>query len=182
MCSNICIHAYFFVAHDGRQLKDDNYVIVDESPIAERLMEWCSWRPSLDTSFVSLSQHGLNPMAPDFYPQCQRPRKAKKQLQPKNTTFENTQQKEQLYINKPEEDWQLRLQKRRSLVVSIKETPVYQAASALRERSHQTALRTPSPDDRSVSKRQWEEKVMKWRNALKHKQLNGLATKTNASA
>ena len=140
-----------------------------------------------------LSQRGINPMAPEFYPQFQRPPQSistkpparnnqktkhphttKKQLQLKNTTFENTQQKEQPCINKSEEDWQLRLQKRRSIVASIKETPEYQAASAPREGSHQTALRTPSPDDRSVSKRHWEQKVMRWRNALKNKQINGL--------
>ena len=157
------------------------------------------FQPPIDTSFVSLSQQGINPMAPEFHPQFQRPpqstkpsavnnqetkhpRKAKKQFQPKNTTSENTQQKGQLCINKSEEDWRLRLRKRRSIIAFIKEFPEYQAAWAPRGGSHQAALRTPSPDDRSVSKRQWEEKVMKWRNALKHKQLNGLATKTNASA
>ena len=169
-----------------------------------------TYPPGIHTPFVSLSHHELNPLAPVFYsqhpqpyPQFQQPphsistkpsarnlhktdnpkhpHKAKKQPQPTSTAAsKNTQQKEPLCINNNNEDWQQRLQKRSSIIASIQWS--YQAVLAQREGSHQAALRTPSPDGHSVSKRQWEKKVMKWRNALKNKELNGLATKANASA
>jgi len=67
-----------------------------------------------------------------------------------------------------EEDWQRRLQKRHDIVAIIKETTEYQAFSAHRGKPRRAALRTPSPNDRSVSKRQWEDKVQKWRTALRN--------------
>lgn len=68
-----------------------------------------------------------------------------------------------------EEDWQRRLQKRHGIVALIKESPEYHAFAAHRNGSRRTAsmARTPSPNDRSISKRQWEEKVQKWRSALR---------------
>jgi len=73
----------------------------------------------------------------------------------------------QLLPEASEEDWQRRLRKRNSIVAAVKETPEYSAFSAQRRDSRRAALRTPSPDDRSVSKRQWEEKIQKWRTALR---------------
>mmetsp|Transcript_101038 Transcript_101038/g.184363 ORF Transcript_101038/g.184363 Transcript_101038/m.184363 type:complete len:239 (+) Transcript_101038:80-796(+) len=67
-----------------------------------------------------------------------------------------------------EEDWQRRLQKRHNIVATVKETPEYQAFSAHRGATRRATLRTPSPNDKSVSKRQWEEKVHKWRTALRN--------------
>jgi len=66
------------------------------------------------------------------------------------------------------EDWERRLQKRHNIVALIKETPEYRAFSAHRAGPRRAALRTPSPNDRSVSKRQWEDKVQKWRTALRN--------------
>mmetsp|Transcript_67707 Transcript_67707/g.128870 ORF Transcript_67707/g.128870 Transcript_67707/m.128870 type:complete len:248 (-) Transcript_67707:583-1326(-) len=70
------------------------------------------------------------------------------------------------------EDWERRLQKRHNIVALIKETPEYQAFSAHRAGPRRAALRTPSPNDRSVSKRQWEDKVQKWRTALRNRHSN----------
>lgn len=67
-----------------------------------------------------------------------------------------------------EEDWQRRLQKRHNIVAATKETPEYRAFSSASFRARRAALRTPSPNDRSVSKRQWEEKIHKWRTALRN--------------
>lgn len=70
--------------------------------------------------------------------------------------------------NATEADWQRRLQKRRGIVESIKASPEYKACSSRHEGRRRRSLpRTPSPDDRSVSKRQWEEKVSSWRAALR---------------
>ena len=137
---------------------DDNMMHCHTHPIGPSIIS--TYPADIQTSSVSISH--LNPMAPVFYPthpqpytwfqqplhsisttpsarnhqktdNPKQPHKAKKQPQPKSTASENTQQKEPLCINKSEEDWQLRLQKRHRIVASIKETPEYQAVSAQRE-------------------------------------------------
>merc|ERR1712137_583628 len=70
-----------------------------------------------------------------------------------------------------EEDWQRRIAKRTGAVATIKGTAEYQAffarggASALAPGV--PAPKTPDPQDRSVSKRNWESSVMEWRTALR---------------
>jgi hypothetical protein len=77
-----------------------------------------------------------------------------------------------------EEDWVRRLQKRRNAVASTKLTPEYLEFASMRARgqrplqaeSEDAALsspRTPEPDDRTVSKRRWEELVRTWRAGLR---------------
>jgi len=63
-----------------------------------------------------------------------------------------------------EEVWQQRIQKRRSIVSIVKATPEYQGCLAKRPTRRPT---TPDPDDRSVSKRAWEGKVVTWRTGLR---------------
>jgi len=63
-----------------------------------------------------------------------------------------------------EEVWQHRIQKRNAAVSMIKATPEYQGCLA-RQGSRRPA--TPNPFDRSVSKRQWEGKVVGWRTGLR---------------
>eukprot|EP00927_Polykrikos_kofoidii_P047662 TRINITY_DN41932_c0_g1_i1.p1 TRINITY_DN41932_c0_g1~~TRINITY_DN41932_c0_g1_i1.p1 ORF type:complete len:399 (+),score=79.17 TRINITY_DN41932_c0_g1_i1:99-1295(+) len=79
-----------------------------------------------------------------------------------------------------EEDWQRRAQKRRNAVAITKASPEYNAFLEVRGRGmdrvvHRTcsdttfvppAPQTPDPEDRSVSKRRWEEDVRRWRAGL----------------
>lgn len=67
-----------------------------------------------------------------------------------------------------EEDWQRRLEKRHNIVAAIKDTPEYLFLAANRAGARSSGLRTPRPNDRSVSKRQWEDQVHKWRTSLRN--------------
>lgn len=63
-----------------------------------------------------------------------------------------------------------RLTKRAKYVASIKATHGYQAYKASRERGEEVAIRapgTPDAQDKTTSKRQWEEACRVWRNAIK---------------
>lgn len=73
-----------------------------------------------------------------------------------------------------EEDWRRREEKRRAAVALTKATPEYEAfcraacgAGGPKDMG-EAAPRTPPPDDRSISKRAWESKVMNWRAALRN--------------
>eukprot|EP00421_Protoceratium_reticulatum_P067759 CAMPEP_0168422298 /NCGR_PEP_ID=MMETSP0228-20121227/33723_1 /TAXON_ID=133427 /ORGANISM="Protoceratium reticulatum, Strain CCCM 535 (=CCMP 1889)" /LENGTH=302 /DNA_ID=CAMNT_0008436229 /DNA_START=58 /DNA_END=966 /DNA_ORIENTATION=- len=68
------------------------------------------------------------------------------------------------------DEWQRRLQKRRNSVAAIKGMPEYHTCAA--ERAQGTIAEedmplTPEPDDCTVSKRQWEGSVMRWRAQLR---------------
>merc|ERR1712039_379949 len=68
-----------------------------------------------------------------------------------------------------EEDWQRRIQHRSAAVHYIKSTATYQKLAVAREQGLAEAAtrpRTPDPTDRSVSKRDWEKSVQKWRSEL----------------
>mmetsp|Transcript_14361 Transcript_14361/g.23476 ORF Transcript_14361/g.23476 Transcript_14361/m.23476 type:complete len:310 (+) Transcript_14361:66-995(+) len=69
-----------------------------------------------------------------------------------------------------EEDWQRRHEKRTNVVQSIKTTTEYEVMLKLREEGKlgASAPRTPDGNDRSISKRKWEQEVMQWRNALRN--------------
>ena len=60
-----------------------------------------------------------------------------------------------------EEEWQRRQETRRAIVARIKASHDDLALPASRR------PRTPDSNDRMMSKRSWETKVMQWRNALK---------------
>mmetsp|Transcript_92725 Transcript_92725/g.177994 ORF Transcript_92725/g.177994 Transcript_92725/m.177994 type:complete len:281 (+) Transcript_92725:90-932(+) len=60
-----------------------------------------------------------------------------------------------------EEQWQKRIQKRYAALAMVKDSAEYQDCPLT------CRPRTPSPDDRSVSKRHWEEKMARWRCALR---------------
>merc|ERR1712232_1091159 len=77
-----------------------------------------------------------------------------------------------------EEDWERRLAKRRNAVASTKATPEYAEFASMRVRGERPAPedddasappspRTPEPEDRTVSKRRWEELVRTWRSGLR---------------
>jgi len=69
-----------------------------------------------------------------------------------------------------EEDWQRRAAKRRQAVAAIKSSPEYKTFAAVREAvsPSTTSPSTPDPEDRGLSKRTWEAKVMQWRAALRN--------------
>jgi len=78
----------------------------------------------------------------------------------------------QPYLEPPpasEEDWQHRIAKRVKVVTTIKETQEYQGY--LQQRAPRERLdgepRTPTAEDRSLSKRRWEYEIQQWRNQLK---------------
>jgi len=69
-----------------------------------------------------------------------------------------------------EEDWRRREDKRQSAVLSIKASPEYLEllnSRARGERGANAVPGTPDPTDHTISKRDWEKRVMGWRNALK---------------
>lgn len=68
------------------------------------------------------------------------------------------------------EDWERRLQKRRAAIAAIKKMPEYTACAEGRLSGaigDEEVPLTPEPDDSTVSKRQWEARVMQWRGILK---------------
>ena len=68
--------------------------------------------------------------------------------------------------NQDEQAWERRLAKRTDTVNMMKELEVYRLMTSVSE-AHPDAVgevpRTPDPRDRSLSKRQWEDKVFKWK-------------------
>lgn len=68
-----------------------------------------------------------------------------------------------------EEEWQHRIGKRVKVVNSMRETPEYRAY--IKKRSIADRLdgepRTPTAEDRNLSKRRWEYEIQQWRTALK---------------
>mmetsp|Transcript_7680 Transcript_7680/g.16889 ORF Transcript_7680/g.16889 Transcript_7680/m.16889 type:complete len:331 (-) Transcript_7680:19-1011(-) len=77
-----------------------------------------------------------------------------------------------------EEDWQRRIDKRRSAISNFKETADYKEYSTARDEGDESAMqvpRTPDPDDRELSKRTWESQVAGWRNAVKELPKSGTA-------
>ena len=108
---------------------------------------------------------------------------------------------ERVPIAGTEEDWQRRLQKRLNAVASTKATAEYAVYLELRARGElptahppgaaagsenegPPAPRTPVTNDRTISKRGWEDKVRQWRSSLRDLcpvgETNG-ATSTTAS-
>jgi len=68
-----------------------------------------------------------------------------------------------------EEEWQHRIAKRIKVVTSMKETREYQGYTALRTPDGRLdgEPRTPTAEDRSLSKRRWEYEIQQWRTQLK---------------
>lgn len=64
-----------------------------------------------------------------------------------------------------EEEWQHRIKKRHLAVSLVRASPEYQAAKAAN--ALEEAPRTPDPQDRTVSKRRWEEEVRTWKVCLR---------------
>mmetsp|Transcript_139171 Transcript_139171/g.242199 ORF Transcript_139171/g.242199 Transcript_139171/m.242199 type:complete len:335 (+) Transcript_139171:88-1092(+) len=74
------------------------------------------------------------------------------------------------FPNSDEAEWQRRCEKRRAAIDMIKASPEYELYSSNRARLSLSAVslpRTPSPGDRSVTKRRWEQNVSSWRSALR---------------
>merc|ERR1711879_1043214 len=71
--------------------------------------------------------------------------------------------------NENDDEWEKRRTKRLRRVQEVKATSEYGNMSKLQEESRLTgpAPGTPDANDRELSKRNWEEKVMHWRQALK---------------
>ena len=68
------------------------------------------------------------------------------------------------------EDWQRRLQHRRNSVAAIKATMEYKCKVRLLEMGKapvESIPRTPDPTNFSVSKRQWEASIQRWRVELR---------------
>jgi len=68
-----------------------------------------------------------------------------------------------------EEEWRHRIAKRLKVVTAIKETPEYQSYAALKAPSARLdgEPRTPTAEDRNLSKRRWEYEIQQWRTQLK---------------
>jgi len=68
-----------------------------------------------------------------------------------------------------EEEWKHRIAKRIKVVTSMKETREYQGYIALRTPDGRLVgePRTPTAEDRSLSKRRWEYEIQQWRTQLK---------------
>eukprot|EP00928_Gymnodinium_smaydae_P081785 TRINITY_DN65248_c0_g1_i1.p1 TRINITY_DN65248_c0_g1~~TRINITY_DN65248_c0_g1_i1.p1 ORF type:complete len:214 (+),score=20.27 TRINITY_DN65248_c0_g1_i1:54-695(+) len=77
-------------------------------------------------------------------------------------------------LNASDEEWQRRLEKRCAIVAALKEKPAYQERLASRQRRRErgepsrspSAVRTPNPHDREISKRLWEAVVADWRRSV----------------
>lgn len=72
-------------------------------------------------------------------------------------------------VNVCEDEWKTRLQKRCAAVQIVKTSPEYVYLAARRKKGHLTSRmpRTPSPNHRRMSKRDWESVTMHWRVALR---------------
>jgi hypothetical protein len=68
-----------------------------------------------------------------------------------------------------EEEWQHRIAKRVKVVGTIKETPEYTLYTSVRAPAdrHESEPRTPTAEDRNLSKRRWEYEIQQWRSGLK---------------
>ena len=67
-----------------------------------------------------------------------------------------------------EQEWQRRNDKRLKELERLKSTVAYQTMTRCIEAgTFQNPCRTPEPNDRTISKRQWERDVMQWRHVLK---------------
>jgi hypothetical protein len=68
-----------------------------------------------------------------------------------------------------EEEWQHRIHKRVKVVTAIKEAREYQGYIARRPLAERLdgEPRTPTAEDRNLSKRRWEYEIQQWRTALK---------------
>jgi len=68
-----------------------------------------------------------------------------------------------------EEEWQHRIAKRIKVVTSMKETREYRGYTGLRSPDQRLdgEPRTPTAEDRSLSKRRWEYEIQQWRTQLK---------------
>ena len=65
-----------------------------------------------------------------------------------------------------EEDWKRRIEHHTAAVDYIKTTSQYSRFAADREKGvekDKTRPKTPDPEDRTVSKRDWEKSVQRWR-------------------
>merc|ERR1719238_1553908 len=72
--------------------------------------------------------------------------------------------------NESDGEWKLRFDKRSQAITLIKASKEYEAVAELRRQPGckvRKAPRTPSPGDRSLSKRQWETSTMRWRQELR---------------
>ena len=79
-------------------------------------------------------------------------------------------QEERTMPEASEEDWKRRIEHRTAAVEYIQTTNQYQRFSSDREKGvekeHTDRPQTPDPEDRTVSKRDWEKSVQRWRMAL----------------
>lgn len=68
-----------------------------------------------------------------------------------------------------EDDWQHRIRKRVKVVTTIKAMPEYKVYAALQPLANRLdgEPRTPTAEDRQLSKRRWEYEVQQWRSQLK---------------
>jgi len=81
-------------------------------------------------------------------------------------------------VNSNDEKWSWRSHKRQNVIDELKKRDGYQSAKA------EGRSRTPDPQDRSVSKRQWETQVREWKHACgiaksKDERSSDLAASTN---
>merc|ERR1712194_419915 len=78
--------------------------------------------------------------------------------------------------NADEEEWERRVQKRLAAVATIKDTDEYLNCLADRKgrRNGCAVPRTPSPNRRSLSKRQWEAELGSWRVAIRQFNLHNV--------
>lgn len=78
--------------------------------------------------------------------------------------------------NADEEEWERRVQKRLAAVATIKDTDEYLKCLADRKgrRNGCAVPRTPSPNRRSLSKRQWEAELGSWRVAIRQWNLHNV--------
>ena len=115
--------------------------------------------------FVPHAPCMVQDQAPRRMARCRDRRSSRHGLRPfAGTPLKQPILKRQSSTKATEEVWQQRIQKRRSIVSIVKATPEYQGCLAKQVTRRPT---TPDPDDRSVSKRAWEEKVVIWRTGLR---------------
>jgi len=81
-----------------------------------------------------------------------------------------------------EEEWQHRIGKRFKVVSAIKETPEYRGYATLRPVAdrREGEPRTPTAEDRNLSKRRWEYEIQQWRAQLKQWAVDNNSTRADA--
>mmetsp|Transcript_135794 Transcript_135794/g.378442 ORF Transcript_135794/g.378442 Transcript_135794/m.378442 type:complete len:323 (+) Transcript_135794:77-1045(+) len=142
------------------------------APLSWRLRAWRRGATAHGQPQAAGGEHGaLRPVSPPRTPARRRRRNELEQQSSLQTPLGKKLRGPPPQTPDASDNWPRRLQKRRAAIAAIKRMPEYLASVEGRSnglvRAEDLPL-TPEPDDCTVSKRQWEAAVMRWRSLLRH--------------